>query len=249
VTYNHPSPYEANVQTPVIYQNPVIYDGIDGDSTGQNTGFSAPNWLRNLHTQRPEGQQAQAHTAMIFGYQKGTSAIYSGGTPPNERGAVHLKYYTGGSNLWATIYYNTVSIGDEISGYPTGVTPDVNDTWAVHVKYTASNQGANRSGYVYNSNPSPNNGGSGYTSGTYYQVYSGSSSNNAFDGTATNRGFYVMADTGSVQQYQPVSAMSTVTGLSFTLRLSKSGETSLYTTMAAGFAGISMTASSGVPIF
>ena len=82
-----------------------------------------------------------------------------------------MKYYTGGSSAYELIYYNVGSIGDQISGYPTGVSPDVNDTWAVHVKYTASGQQANQQGYTYSQ--SPNNGGSGYTSGTYYAVYSG----------------------------------------------------------------------------
>ncbi len=158
-----------------------------------------------------------------------------------------MKYYTGGSSAYALIYYNVVSIGDQISGYPTGVSPDVNDTWAVHVKYTASGQQANQQGYTYSQ--SPNNGGSGYTSGTYYAVYSGSSSNNGFNGTTTTRSFYAKADTGSVQQYQPRSAMTTISGLSFTLRLSKSGETSIFTTMAVSGLGINLTASSGVPIF
>ena len=251
VTYNHPSPYEGNVQTPVIYQNPVIFDGIDGDSTGQATGFSAPNWVTTFHTQRPEGYPAETHATLNFAYQKGTTSPYGTGTSGDssngERGSVHMKYHTGGSNAYALIYYNVVSIGDEISGYPTGVTPDVNDTWAVHVKYTASGQTANHSGYTYSQ--SPNNGGSGFTSGTYYALYTGSSSNNSFDGTTTNRSFFAKASTGSVQQYQPRSAMTSISGLSWTLRLSKSGQTSIFTTMSVSGFGINLTASSGVPIF
>ena len=41
------------------------------------------------------------------------------------------------------------------------------------------------------------------------------------------------------------SAMTTISGLSFTLRLSKSGETSIFTTSVSGL-GINLTASSGL---
>ena len=143
VTYNHPSPYEANVQTPVIYQNPVIYDAIDGDSTGQNTGFSAPNWITNfilkVFTSRLSSRNTRIDNICLSDRHSIALWNWNIWTCTNgEQGSVHMKYYTGGSSAYALIYYNVVSIGDQISGYPTGVSPDVNDTWAVHVKYTAS---------------------------------------------------------------------------------------------------------------
>ena len=56
VDYNHRSPFTYTIQTPTITQTPMIFDAIDGDSTGPTStpqGFSAPNWVTATHTQRP----------------------------------------------------------------------------------------------------------------------------------------------------------------------------------------------------
>ena len=246
-TYNHRSPFTYNVQTPSITQSPVIFDGIEGDSTGQNTGFSAPNWNTFTHTQRPQGQQAQSFAMMAFNYQTHASqspyySTYSDSN--NERGSVHMMYNGGGSNAFATTYFNVVSVGPNTTSYPSGVSPGVDDTWAVHVKYEVTGaNGANHSGYT----PAQSQGGSKST-GTYYEVYSGSSSSGSYNGTTTNRMFQWMADTGSVQQYQPRTAMTFAGGLSFVLRASKSGQTSVFTTYQLGGQGIQLTASSGISI-
>ena len=71
--------------------------------------------------------------------------------------------------------------------------------------------------------------GGGFTSGTYYSVYTGSSSAGSYNGTNTNRGFGWMADTGSPQATTTELQVALV-GLEFTLRLSKSGQTSIFTT-------------------
>ena len=248
VDYNHRSPFTYTIQTPTITQTPMIFDAIDGDSTGPTStpqGFSAPNWVTATHTQRPEGQAAQSFSNMSFDYQKSSSTIpYSTyGNTTNEQGSVHMFYNGGGNNAYAILYFNQVSIGSNISGYPSGVTPGVDDTWAVDVKYSVSAQGANYSGFT-----AAQSQGGGFTSGTYYSVYTGSSSAGSYNGTNTNRAFGWMADTGSPQQQQPRTASCTALGLEFTLRLSKSGQTSIFTTYSVPGAGVSMTASSGISL-
>ena len=87
---------------------------------------------------------------MSFDYQKSSSTIpYSTyGNTTNEQGSVHMFYNGGGNNAYAVLYFNQVSIGSNISGYPSGVTQGVDDTWAVDVKYSVSAQGANYSGFT-----------------------------------------------------------------------------------------------------
>ena len=226
----------------------MIFDAIDGDSTGPTStpqGFSAPNWVTATHTQRPEGQAAQSFSNMSFDYQKSSSTIpYSTyGNTTNEQGSVHMFYNGGGNNAYAVLYFNQVSIGSNISGYPSGVTPGVDDTWAVDVKYSVSAQGANYSGFT-----AAQSQGGGFTSGTYYSVYTGSSSAGSYNGTNTNRAFGWRADTGNPQQGQPRTASCTATGLEFTIRLSKSGQTSIFTTYTVAGMGINLTASSGISL-
>ena len=246
--YNHRSPFTYTIQTPTITQTPMIFDAIDGDSTGPTStpqGFSAPNWNTFTHTQRPEGQTAQAFANMSFDYQKSSSSIpYSTyGNNTSEQGSVHMFYNGGGNNSYATLYFNQVSIGSNISGYPTGVTPGVDDTWAVDVKYSVSAQGANYDGFT-----AADSQGGGFTSGTYYSVYTGSSSAGSYNGTNTNRAFTWQADTGSPQLGQPRTATCSAQGLEFTLRLSKSGQTSIFTTYTVAGMGIQLTASSGISL-
>ena len=248
VDYNHRSPFTYTIQTPTITQTPVIYDAIDGDSTGPSSapqGFSAPNWNTATHTQRPEGQVAQSFANMSFDYQKSSSTIpYSTyGNSTSEQGSVHMFYNGGGNNSYATLYFNQVSIGSNISGYPTGVTPGVDDTWAVDVKYSVSSQGANYDGFT-----AADSQGGGFTNNTYYSVYTGSSSAGSYNGTNTNRAFGWRADTGSPQLQQPRTASCTAQGLEFTLRLSKSGQTSIFTTYTVAGMGIQLTASSGISL-
>ena len=254
-TYNHRSPFTYNVQTPGTSQTPVIYDAIDGDSTGPTStpqGFSAPNWNTFVHAQKPEGQQAQAFSSMSFDYQKSSSTIpYSThGNTTSEQGSVHMFYNGGDNNSYTTLYFNQVSIGSNISGYPSNVTPAIDDTWAVDVKYAVTGaHGANFDGFT-----AAQSQGGNKAAGTYYTVYSGSSSAGSYNGTNTNRAFMWQADTGSIQGQQPRNAMCNAYGLSFTLRLSKSGQTSIFTTYTvsgyAGFGqnGIQLTASSGISL-
>ena len=248
-TYNHPSPFTYNVQTPSITQQPVIYDAIDGDSTGptsttQGFGPALSNWVRFAQGQSSQGYSSYATSFIAFDYQTSSSSSPHSGSSNNEQGSVHLYFYGATNNSYATVYYSVVSIGDNISGYPTNVTPGVDDTWSVSIKYNVNAQSANHSGHT----PVQTAGG-GKALNTYYTIYSGSSSAGSYNGTRTNQMFQWKADTGSVQQYQPRTSTCMASQLVFTIKLSKSGQTDIFTTYATGGMGIELRASSGMPIF
>ena len=168
---------------------------------------------------------------MAFAYQKNSGnspwiSLVSGAT--GERGSVHLYYYGGTNNAMATAYSSIVSIGSNISGYPTGISPGVDDTWAVDVKYEVTAQGATSRGADFADN--------GKVSGTYYNVYSGSSSAGAYDGTTTSRYFQATASAA------PGTDDTTyASNLVFTIRLSKSGQTSIFTTHTVPQVGAGLT--------
>ena len=257
--YTFQSPFTYNIQTPVTSQSPIYYSGIDGDTTGGSGGTSAggyqtPNWDTTWQSQWPSYYSAQAFVTRAFAYQKNSgnspwAGSVSGTT--GERGSVHLFYYGGTNSAMATLYSSIVSIGSNISGYPTGVSPGVDDTWAVDVKYEVTSQGNSGNGATFADN--------GKTPGTYYSVYTGSSSAGSYDGTTTSRYFQARACAPGAGGGSGGNQDGTnVSGLVFTIRLSKSGQTSIFTThtvTAQGQGGggmgmgnsVSLDARSGIP--
>ena len=123
------------------------------------------------------------------------------------------------------------------------MTPGVDDTWAVDVKYSVSAQGANYSGFT-----AAQSQGGGFTSGTYYSVYTGSSSAGSYNGTNTNR----VLDGEQIQELLNKDNLelqiALLRGLEFTIRLSISGQTSIFTTYTVAGIGINLTASSGISL-
>ena len=111
-TYNHPSPFTYNVQTPSITQQPVIFDAIDGDSTGPTStpqGFTQEisSWQRFAQAQAPEGYTAWASALIAFHYQTHASSSPHYGSSINERGSVHVYMSTGSWNSASTQLYST----------------------------------------------------------------------------------------------------------------------------------------------
>ena len=234
--YTFQSPFTFNIQTPVTSQSPIYYSAIDGDTTGGSGGtsaggYTAANWQTQNFSQWPSYYSAQSFVSMAFAYQKNSGnspwiSLVSGAT--GERGSVHLYYYGGTNNAMATAYSSIVSIGSNISGYPTGISPGVDDTWAVDVKYEVTAQGATSRGADFADN--------GKVSGTYYNVYTGSSSAGAYDGTTTSRYFQAKASAA------PGTDDTTyASNLVFTIRLSKSGQTSIFTTHTVPQVGAGLT--------
>ena len=258
--YTFQSPFTYNIQTPVTSQSPIYYSAIDGDSTGGSGGASAggyqtPNWDTTWQSQWPSSYPAQAFVSMAFAYQKNSgnspwASTVSGTT--GERGSVHLYYYGGTNEAYANLYSSIVSIGSNISGYPTGVSPGVDDTWAVDVKYEVTSQGNTGDGHTFAT------GSTGKTAGTYYSVYTGSTSAGSYNGTTTTRYFQAKACAPAPGGTGGNVDTTNVSGLVFTLRLSKSGQTSIFTshTVSTGGGGgfgagnsVYLDARSGVPFF
>ena len=222
LTYDHRSPSIVNVQSTYSFRQPLIYDAIEGDTTGQNSGFQLSNWNTTTYTQGPAGQYVEAFANITFTYQKGTTQPWSSSGNPssnNEQGSVHLYYNGGGSNNYATLYFDVVSV----NGSASGVTPVVDDTYAVDVKYTVANQAANQQGYT----TAASQGGS-RVSGTYYNIYTGSSSSGGYNGTQTYKSFS-WKSAAQPNQGQSRNSLCSANDLEFTVRLSKTGQTSIYT--------------------
>jgi len=229
LTYDHRSPAIVNVQSTYSFRQPVIYDAIEGDTTGQNSGFSQAisNWNTSTYSQGPAGYSVEAHCTISFAYQTHATTVpwstYGNSSSNSEQGSVHLYYNGGGSYSYATPYFDVVSI----NGSATNVTPVVDDTYAVDVKYTVSAQAANAQGYT-----TAQSGGGSKVSGTYYSLYTGSSSGGSYDGTSAGKVFAWKArfqPSQFGQGGQNGNSFSTANDLEFTIRLSKSGQTSIFT--------------------
>jgi len=162
---------------------------------------------------------------------------------------------SGNWNSGSSQLYSIISIGDNISGYPSNLATEIDDTWSVQVKYNVSAQGAQHGGHT----PAQTAGGNKALD-TYYTVYSGSSSANAFNGTATNRIFQWRAENqlggGFGGEYSPQTSIASASNLVFTIKLSKTGQTDILTTASyasggfgGGFGSIDLRASSGTPVF
>ena len=101
------------------------------------------------------------------------------------------------------------------------------------------------------------NGSTGKTAGTYYGIYTGSSSAGSYDGTTTTRYFQAKASAAGAGGGSGGNSDTTnVSGLVFTIRLSKSGQTSIFTTHTVSTGGgggfgagnsVYLDARSGVP--
>ena len=101
-------------------------------------------------------------------------------------------------------------------------------------------------------------GSTGKTAGTYYSVYTGSTSAGSYNGTTTTRYFQAKACAPSAGGSGGNQDATNVSGLVFTIRLSKSGQTSIFTshTVSTGGGGgfgagnsVHLDARSGVPFF
>jgi len=100
----------------------------------------------------------------------------------------------------------------------------IDNTWNIDVKYTVQSQNANGS---HSDTKTPATGASGRIAGTYYSIWNGSSSN-AIQ-------FMWMASSSS--NYNQQTGFTSATGLIFTIRASKTGQTTYYTHFIANNSG------------
>ena len=264
-TYQHPSPYIAtgqepnernsqtpytyNVQTPSITQSPLIYDAIDGDTTGPSgsasgwgPSHSSQTWM-TFQSRSQMQYQVQAFAQMGFKYQtSATTAPLSGTSSSGTRGDVEVKWYAGTNGGFATVYYDFIQL------YDNGQNPTIDDTWAWDLKYDHTISGSSSTGLVNsygatNGSYTPNqSGGGNFTNGAWVSLYTGSSSAGSYNGTVTQKHTQWLAQTASSGSG---SAFSRSLGTnSYDIRITKSGETTIYTNYTHG--AVNCTANRGI---
>ena len=102
----------------------------------------------------------------------------------------------------------------------------VDDTWTFSVKYTVQSQSIFNGG-TDSEHPGNRQYSTNYTAGTYYNLYSGSSSAGNMSGTSNFRQYMWKAVSSSNQGNS--TAIVSASGVIFTIRASKTGQTTYYT--------------------
>jgi len=157
----------------------------------------------------------QCWCSFTIGFDKSTAPGY-----------IYYEYAGGNSTAYADYYGWTPN---RIKLVPTEFNNNniIDDTWTFHVKYTVQSQTAN-GGTSQTRTPTTDTFGNAlYAANTYYNLYSGSSSAGAMNGTANLRQFSWMATSSS--NFNERTAMTSANGLIFTIRATKSGQTTYYT--------------------
>ena len=204
---NNPAPYfsPSNPNSP---SNPLYTGGLANYAwqTGQIQNFNYSH--------------GQCWAYFELGFSTSDSA-----THPN--GHILMSYAGGNSTAMATVYgLSNGRIALPLTQFNSnGI---VDDTWSIDVKYTVQNQSANGGTNETRTPTTTSYGTALYAAGTYYNIYSGSTSAGALNGTAhSGRQFMWMATSSS--NYNQQTATTAASGLIFTLRASKSGQTTYYT--------------------
>ena len=256
-----PYPYIADARQPSTYQNqnqisfqqptsgrtplsgttPVIYDGVDGDTTGfqhQNNPWGPGNtgrihitqgqtqaqglataqgtWATQRQVQRPSQSGAQATAEMDFTYQ----------TSGPTSGSVQVEWFSVDSSAIGPVYRDYINVHSPIDS-----------SWSIDVKWNSTGlfEETNGGGLVLL--PSDSAHGA-HGKNAWHNVWDGSS--------ATNRYFRWNSDApasndGTLASFQQ-------TGTTIQVRLTKTGETTLYSTVQ-GLSTIRLHATSGSGAF
>ena len=157
----------------------------------------------------------QCFAQFTIGFSKSTAPGY-----------IYYEYAGGNSTAYANYYGWNPHL---IKMAPTEFNNNniIDDTWTFHVKYTVQSQNKN-GGTSESRTPTTNGYGSSlYAANTYYNLYSGSSSAGAMDGTSNLRQFMWMAVSSS--NFNEQNGFVSADGLIFTIRATKSGQTTYYT--------------------
>ena len=219
-TYNIQTPATTDSRASVSGRTPYIFDGVDGDDNGDNTTSWGPgdsNAIAYVQGVSPNGVTTNRDWESTIGQQAGTGA-------QNAQVFMHFNYMTSGAyanTLRAQWYMNKSHTSTTISRYedyinshsPSGI----DDSWSWDVKWTSSsaNGGITSGNQGIATLPS-------LAVNTYHNVWNGT--------TATQRTFRWEASTSN----QGEAEAQVISGsVQFTVRVSKSGETSLYTSTTA----------------
>lgn len=170
----------------------------------------------------------ETHQSQNFSYSNGESfaQFFMGFDKTSAPGFIYYGYSAGTSAAMSTTYgispYRIKLIPTEF-----GNNNVVDDTWTFSVKYTVQSQSIFNGG-TGSEHPANNSSYSAtYTAGTFYNLYSGSSSAGNMNGTSNFRQYMWKAVSSSNPNNG--TAIVSASGVIFTIRASKTGQTTYYT--------------------
>ena len=170
----------------------------------------------------------ETHQSQNFSYSNGESfaQFFMGFDKTSAPGFIYYGYSAGNSSAMSTTYgmnpYRIKLIPTEF-----GNNNVVDDTWTFSVKYTVQSQSIFNGG-TGSEHPANNSSYSAtYTAGTYYNLYTGSSSAGNMNGTSNFRQYMWKAVSSSNPNNG--TAIVSASGVIFTIRASKTGQTTYYT--------------------
>jgi hypothetical protein len=210
--------------SPQMKNNPAPYFSPSNPNSPSNPLY-AGSGLANYRWDTSQVQNFQYSHGQCWAYFE--LGFYTSDSATHPNGHIRMSYAGGNSTAMATVYgLSNGRIALPLTQFNSnGI---VDDTWSIDVKYTVQSQSASGgtsetrhpgTSYLYSTT---------YTAGTYYNIYSGSTSAGALNGTAhSGRQFMWMATSASNIHQQ--SAVTAASGLIFTIRASKSGQTTYYT--------------------
>lgn len=185
---------------------------------------SAPAALSNYAWQTTQYQNFSYSHGQCWAYFEIGFRTNETATHPN--GHIRYTYAGGNSTAMANVYgLNNGKIILPLTQFNSnGI---IDDTWTIDVKYTVQTQ-VETGGTSENRTPATSYYGTSYTAGTYYNINSGSTTAGALNGTThSGRQFMWMAVSSSNNNEQ--QGVVAASGLVFTIRASKTGQTTYYT--------------------
>tara|TARA_B110000037_G_scaffold220010_1_gene286587 strand:- start:51 stop:1709 length:1659 start_codon:yes stop_codon:yes gene_type:complete len=219
-TYNIQTPATTDSRASVSGRAPYIFDGVDGDDSGDNTTSWGPgdsNAIAYVQGVSPNGVTTNRDWDSTIAQQGGSGSH-------NAQVYMHFNYMTSGTYVdtlraqWYMSKSNTTTFISRYEDYINSHSPSgIDDSWSWDVKWTSSSAGGGIT--------SGNNGIATIPTlavNTYHNVWNGT--------TATQRTFKWEASTSNQSEAEAQVISGSV---QFTVRVSKSGETSLYTSTTA----------------
>ena len=223
-TYAVQTPANTSSQQPLIAQRPYIFDGIDGDDSNP---APTTTWGPGAQAQYTVGSPAFP----ISTNRAWDKAVSSFGTTANSATAFFRFTYGGTTSAdvdveWAGTFQPATKFfpvyEDTINHHsPSGI----DSTWSWEAKWNSTgDSNLNELGISFAPHQWSTSTGSYKAKDTYYNIWNGSSTSNLVE-------FKWRASVGN-QGESEASVQST--GVVFTVKVSKTGQTSLYTSYSAG---------------
>jgi hypothetical protein len=218
LTYNHRSPFTYNSRTP------FIFDGVDGDDAGvSNTSWGPGDSNAEVIQTGTDNTSGAVTSNRLWDSQIASS---SGG---NHNASVNMRfdYQSSGSNantLRVQWHMNKSAQTTTISRYQdfiqTHSPSGIDSSWSWDVKWESTTSAP---GWSATDTSTANAVGPILAEDTYHNVWNGT--------TASTKQFNWFATTGNTSGESEASVISQA--VKFTVRVSKAGETSLFTSTTA----------------